>query len=113
MKKDCVDAVDELEEKTKIVLDLENENESLREKLTESKIEFDKTLALRVKNVIEEKRQIQIKHERVCANNKNLKDEIDTCKKELNSANVALKCSKNDMKDASYKAEKDLVQLRD
>ena len=113
MKKDCVDAVDELEEKTKIVLDLENENESLREKLTESKIEFDKSLALRVKNVIEEKRQIQIKHERVCAENKNLKDEIDTGKKELNAANVALKYSKRDMKDASYKAEKDLVQLRD
>ena len=31
----------------------------------------------------------------------------------MNSANVALKCSKRDMKDASYKAEKDLVQLRD
>jgi hypothetical protein len=63
----------------KSILDLENENERLKEKLTESK----KELETMVMNETEEKRLIQIKQEKVCVENKNLNDDIVSFKKEF------------------------------
>ena len=49
-----------------------------------------------------------MKHERVCAENKNMRSEIDTVRKDLNSTNIALRSSK---KEVSHKLEKKLEQL--
>ena len=79
--------------------------------MIESRDELKNNVGNRVKNSDKEKRALQIKHERVCADNKNLKAELEDIKKDLNSTNVALKSSKKETKETAYKFEKKVEQL--
>ena len=106
LKSDYEDAVHEVEAKTKEVFELQRDLQNLHEQQQES-------IANKVKTSSDQKRALEIKHERVCAENKNLKNEIENTKKDLNSTKIALKSSRKETKDTSYKFEKKVEQLND
>ena len=54
------------------------------------------------KAISEEKRSLQIKHEKVCAENKIFKNETE----EVNSLNVSIKALKKDVKNGGHKNDK-------
>jgi chromosome segregation ATPase len=70
-------------------------------------------VAKQVKPVVDEKRSLQIKHEQICAENKNLKEEKETLMKATNSLNVALKAAKKESKDGVHKLEKTIEGVQD
>ena len=77
-------------------------NESLKKNYEEEVIELhsqkDEIVAEKVKVFSVEKRNIQIKHEKTCAENKTFKNENMELKTEINQLKVALRYSKKKMK---------------
>ena len=61
----------------------------------------------------EEKRLLQIKHEKTCAENKALKNDNEAFRKDLNIASVALKTSKKESKDSSHRFDKKVENLEE
>ena len=82
-----------------------------QQKLVETEIE--ENVKLKVKATTEEKRVLQIKHEKMCAEIKIVKVENEDLKKNINSSNVALKPSRKELKDVIYKFEKKVEQLEE
>ena len=76
-----------------------------------SKIEDDEKIKVVSEN--EEKRLLQIKHEKTCAENKALKNDNEAFRKDLNNSSVALKTSKKESKDASHRSEKKVENLEE
>ena len=76
-----------------------------------SKIEDDEKIKVVSEN--EEKRLLQIKHEKTCAENKALKNDNEAFRKDLNNTSVALKTSKKESKDASHRSEKKVENLEE
>jgi hypothetical protein len=72
------DSVIELEKKSDYIETLENKVQILHEKLVQSTEETTTNVSNKVKGIEEEKRLLQVKHEKVCAEFKNLKMEIKT-----------------------------------
>ena len=97
LKSDFEDAVHELEV-------LQSEKNDLSEHLTESKDKID-IVGNNIKVVNEEKRALQIKHERICSENKNLKNELESTKADLVTAVSTLKTTKKEAKDSSLQTE--------
>ena len=101
------------------VLELEGKNESI--KLLEDKVErlhhkLDQCKAGETKvvdSITEEKRQIQVKHEKVCAEGKLMKNEIVELKKSYNAETVALRSAKKEIKELTYKYEKKIEAMND
>ena len=58
-------------------------------------------------------RALQVKHEKICAENKNLKHENEDLKKEINSTNVALKGARKEVKENSHRLGKKMEALED
>ena len=69
-------------------------------------IDMKGEVAKQVKPVVDEKRSLQIKHEQICAKNKNLKEEKETLMNDTNSLNVALKAAMKESKEGIHKLEK-------
>ena len=67
----------------------------------------------KVKSEHEEKRLLQVKHEKICAENKVLKNDYEEFRKELNISSVALKASKKDSKDISHRLDKKVESLEE
>ena len=84
---------------------------ALTAKIDEVPSESDKIIESKVKDFVEENRKLQIKHELLCADNKNLKSERDDLKKDLNSSSVALKSLGKENKEIKNKPEKQLHHL--
>ena len=63
-------------------------------------------------SVLEEKRSLQIKHEKICAENKAIKNENNTLSKDINSKNIALKSAQKELKDSAYKSTKKTKRLQ-
>ena len=63
---------------------------------------IDKVVIEKVKTFAEEKRKLQIKHERICAESKSLKSDKENLEKELKHTNVALKSARKEIKDQSH-----------
>ena len=105
------DEVNESEVKGKLVAELEKKLEILSERKDNSKAEIETKVAKQVKSVIDEKRSLQIKHAKICAENKTLKNENETLKKDLNTLNVACKSAKKESKDNTYKLNKKCEEL--
>ena len=61
----------------------------------------------------EANRALQIKHEKVCAENKILKSESEDSKKEINKLNIALKTAKKEGKEISHSLNKKTEALED
>ena len=61
--------------------------------------------------ISEEKRQLQIKHEKVCSDVKNLKQENADLRKDLGSTQVALKSARKGSQEISKEFEKDILVL--
>ena len=96
----------ELEAKDKRIAELENivkVKEEVKEEGSANKI----------KAVNEEKRALQVKHEKVCADNKITKAENEALKKDLNSVNVALKTSRKENNDSSHRQDRKIELLED
>ena len=73
---------------------LESAVQNLQVKLKETKDEINKAVAIRVQKSNEERRLLQIKHECLCAENRDLKNENEAIGRYLNSSNVTLKSSR-------------------
>ena len=59
------------------------------------------------------KRVLEIKHEKVCAANKSLKQEKEDLAKDVNKLKVALKSSEKDVKNVTYRFEKKVGTLEE
>ena len=105
LKSDFEEAVHELEV-------LQSEKNDLSEHLTESKDKID-IVGNNIKVVNEEKRALQIKHERICSENKNLKNELESTKADLVTAVATLKTTKKEAKDSSHQNEKKTGQMEE
>ena len=90
----------------KTVKDLNEEIATLK-----TKLEDDEKFKVTSEN--EEKRLLQIKHEKVCAENKALKNDNEAFRKDLNIANVALKTSKKESRDTSHRLDKKIEKLEE
>ena len=95
------------------IADMSNRVHDLTNKLeiSESKIEFAARDDSMAEAVSEEKRQLQIKHEKVCSDIKHLKQENADLRKDLGSTNVALKAARKQVQEESKKSEKDMLVL--
>ena len=85
----------------------------LKNKLEVSRTETDNFVDAKVKVIKDEKRSLQIKHEKMCSETKTVKQENENLKKELNSLNVALKSAKKEIKDTSKEFERNILSLGD
>ena len=103
----------DLESKNIYISELENSINALNEKLAKCNEVKNTDVSDKLKLCSEEKRSLQIKHDKICADNKILKQDKDTLNKELNSASVALKSSRKDTKDAAHRYEKKVEALED
>ena len=70
----------------------------------------DRIIAGKIASFAEEKRSLQIKHEKTCAVNKSLKNDNENLKKDLNQSSVALKSAKKEIKDQTHKHEKKILE---
>ena len=111
LKHDLEGAVGEIEEKNKIIKDLLYDKTNLMKQIEASKDNFEVDVANMIKNSIEEKRMLQIKHERTCAEQKQLKSELGILQQELRSTHVALKASKKENKETSHNFVKQIENL--
>ena len=71
----------------------------MSEKLTESKNNIDTIVAQKVKAISDEKKSLQIKHERVVADLKCVKNENSDAQKHIKHLEVALKSSQKEIKE--------------
>ena len=78
--------------------DLETKLEILSEKLDVSEKRIETEVAKKVQSISVEKRALQLKHEKIVAEFKDLKNENEDLKKETNSLGIALKSSKKELK---------------
>ena len=83
--------------------------DSRREK--DGKDEMEAKTAGQLKAINEEKRSLQIKHEKVCAENKIFKNENEALVKDFNSLNFCIKTLKKEVKEIRYKNEKNYGAL--
>ena len=111
LKHDFQGAVDELEEKTKKVTGLEDDKKNLERQLGEALSNIETISTSKIENISEEKRSLQIKHEKMCAENKTLRNELDSVKKDLNSANIAVRTAKKENKEITHKFDKQLEKM--
>jgi hypothetical protein len=87
---------------------LEDKVEVLHQKFKQSK--GDTKI---VNSTTEEKRQLQVKHEKVCSELKIMKNDLVELKKCNNAEIVALKSAKKGIRDLTYKYEKKLDAMND
>ena len=66
-----------------------------------------------IKSSVEEKRNLQIKHEKICTVNRALKNEKENLQKELVQSSVALKSSKKEIKDQTHQHQKKIEAFED
>ena len=111
LKIDLDYAVTENEAHVKTICDLETKVENLVQKLTETEKQFGTKVAEAVKATVAERRSIQIKHEQICVESKNIKSENEELKKDVNSLNVALKSAKKETKETHFKLEKKVKEM--
>ena len=111
VKNDFHRAVEELEVTSAELKALKSANENKERQLDEAFNNVESIVANKTKHISEEKRALQVKHEKSCAENKELKSELKSVMKNLNSANLALKTSKKENTEASQKFDKELKQL--
>ena len=86
---------------------VKTEGEKKKKVTSETEANQEKKLNL----LSEAKRVLEIKHEKVCAANKTLKQEKEDLSKDLNKLNVALKSSEKEVKTLTYKFEKKVGAL--
>ena len=100
--------VKNLENKDKQIYNLEHIVKDLKEQLAASntKNEGCVNVTAKLKAIGDEKRHLQIKHEKMCADNKTLKNENESLKTDLKGVNIAIKTSQKESKDASHRLEK-------
>ena len=99
------DEVTEHEAKVKVIIDLQEKVKNLNSRRENGKDEVE-AKAAQLKAISEEKRSLQIKHEKVCTENKMFKSENGALVKEVNCLNVSIKALKRDVKDVGYKNDK-------
>ena len=92
----------ELEVSDKHILNLEKTVDTLNKQVSDLNSKTDDIVTNKLKPLNEEKRLLQVKHEKICANNKILKNENEIVRKELNAANVAVKTCKKETNDAHH-----------
>ena len=105
------DAVQETEENHRHIEYLETELSNVNEKLSETKADIDLIVTKKVKHISDEKRGIQVKHEKLCAEFKLLRQEKDDMQKDLNNATMAIKSSKKESQENFRKFEKQKFEL--
>ena len=91
------ESLEENETKTSIISNLEKKIGDLRTEIGWK----DDVLDSVESKIIDTNRALQVKHEKVCAVNKNLKYENEDLKKETNNLNIATKTAKKEGKEAS------------
>ena len=103
------EALEESEAKTRHIVNLEKKVIELGSQLTQADSEVNEMEA-KIKNT---NRALQIKHEKVCAENKILKCESEDSKKEINKLNISLKTAKKESKEISHNLSKKTEALDD
>ena len=110
--KQCYEeAVKEIEEKNDFIAGMEEKAQILNSKLDHTKEEVNINAINKVKAIEEEKRLLQVKHEKNCAELKNLKSEINDLNRSNNAAAIAMKSANKDTKDLIYKHDKKVEVL--
>ena len=105
------DVLSDLEAKDGKILELERNIELLKDHIRNSDPEKDPSLANKLKAVNNEKKSLQLKHEKVCAEQKDVKAENEDLTREVKIAQVAIKSSIKASKDTSHQHEKEVNWL--
>ena len=105
----------DLENKNIYITELENSLKAFSDELAKRNEvrDLDTSVSHKLKLCSDEKRTLQTKHEKTCAENKILIQDKETLSKDLNSASVALKSSRKDTKDVAHRYEKKVEALED
>ena len=103
----------DLESKNTHITKLENSEKALSEQVANCNEVKDAASSDKLKIFSNEKRALQIKHEKTCAENKIIKQDKEALSKDLNSASVALKSSRKETKDVAHRCEKKVETLED
>ena len=111
LRHEFANAVDEIEGQRNTIDELQSEKRDLNKQLSESSDNIDIAVETKTKHINDEKRTLQIKHEKICSENKNLKSDLENARKDLNQTAVALKSSKKETKEASDILQKKTGQL--
>ena len=89
-----------------MTIEVQDKVRNLNSRKEDGTYEMEAKTAGQLKASSEGKRSLQIKHEKVCAENKIFKNENEALVKEVNSLKVSIKGLKKDDKYAGYKNEK-------
>ena len=105
----------DLENKNIYITELENSLKAFSDELAKRNEvrDLDTSVSHKLKLCSDEKRTLQTKHEKTCAENKILIQDKETLSKDLNSASVALKSSRKDTKDIAHRYEKKVEAFED
>ena len=113
MKDSLEEAVLENKEHFHRIKYLEDQVKTEGEKKKKVTSETDANEEKKLNLLTEAKRVLEIKHGKVCAANKTLKQEKEDLSKDLNKLNVALKSSEKEVKTLTYKFEKKVGSLEE
>ena len=91
------------EAKVKVTIEVQDKVRNLNSRKEDGTYEMEAKTAGQLKASSEGKRSLQIKHEKVCAENKIFKNENEALVKEVNSLNVSITALKREVKDVGYK----------
>ena len=105
LKKEYADAISEIEENHETI-------NNLRKQVELFQTQNDEIVGKRIKAFNDEKRSLQLKHEKTCSENKTLKREKDDLEKEINKLSIALKTSRKEIKEQSHQYEKKVEVLK-
>jgi hypothetical protein len=111
LKQSYQDAVEEVEDKAEVIVNLETELSRMTAELKEMHGKYGEDAEFKIECEKEEKRTLQIKHEKACAEIKNLKGEKADLVKDLNAASVALKNIEKENKEVNCKFKKQVSNL--
>ena len=103
------EALGENEAKTRHIVNLEKKVMELGLQLNQADFEVNEMEA----KLKDANRALQIKHEKVCAENKSLKCESEDYKKEINKLNISLKTAKKESKEIAHSLNKKTEALDD
>ena len=91
--------------------ELETKLENLSKQLDNERLQSDKAADDLFQKARDDRKGLELKHEKTCHENKSLRNENVELEKEIRSLKIALKSSKKEVKDTSHKFEQKMEAL--
>jgi chromosome segregation ATPase len=113
LKDDLEEAAVENEQYFNRIRNLEDQLKKERENKQKVEAEAVANQVKKLNSLSDAKRALEIKHEKVCADNKALKQDKEDQAKEINKLKVALKSSEKEVKNITYQFDKKVATLEE